>query len=50
MKFVVIGGNAAGMSAASRVRRKDPSWEVVVLEQTQEDPTVPAACPITWRD
>lgn len=36
MKFVVIGGNAAGMSAASRVRRKDPSWEVVVLEQTQE--------------
>lgn len=36
MKFVVIGGNAAGMSAASRVKRKDPSWEVVVLEQTRE--------------
>lgn len=36
MKFVVIGGNAAGMSAASRVRRRDPSWEVVVLEQTRE--------------
>lgn len=36
MKFVVIGGNAAGMSAASRVRRKDPSWEVVVLEQSKE--------------
>lgn len=36
MKLVVIGGNAAGMSAASRVRRKDPGWEVVVLEQTHE--------------
>lgn len=36
MKFVVIGGNAAGMSAASRVRRKDPSWEIIVLEQTRE--------------
>lgn len=36
MKLVVIGGNAAGMSAASRVKRKDPSWDVVVLEQTHE--------------
>lgn len=36
MKLVVIGGNAAGMSAASRVKRKDPAWEVVVLEQTNE--------------
>lgn len=36
MKFVVIGGNGAGMSAASRVKRKDPAWEVVVLEQTHE--------------
>ena len=36
MKFVVIGGNAAGMSAASRVKRKDPNWDVVVLEQTRE--------------
>ena len=36
MRLVVIGGNAAGMSAASRVRRRDPSWEVIVLEQTQE--------------
>lgn len=36
MKLVVIGGNAAGMSAASRVKRRDPSWEVVVLEQTHE--------------
>lgn len=36
MKFVVIGGNAAGMSAASRVKRRDPSWDVVVLEQSRE--------------
>lgn len=36
MKLVVIGGNAAGMSAASRVKRKDPSWDVVVLEKTSE--------------
>lgn len=36
MKFVVIGGNAAGMSAASRVKRRAPEWEVVVLEKTRE--------------
>jgi protoporphyrinogen oxidase len=35
MKFVVIGGDAAGMSAASRAKRQDPSLEVTVLEQTQ---------------
>lgn len=36
MKLVVIGGNAAGMSAASRVKRKNPESEVVVLERTGE--------------
>lgn len=36
MKLLVIGGNAAGMSAASRVKRKSPHAEVVVLEQTSE--------------
>ena len=36
MKFVVIGGNAAGMSAASRVKRKSPDTQVIVLEQTHE--------------
>lgn len=35
MKFVVIGGDAAGMSAASRARRQDPSLEVTVLERTR---------------
>ena len=34
MKFVIIGGDAAGMSAASRAKRKKPETEVAVLEQT----------------
>lgn len=34
MRFVIIGGDAAGMSAASRARRQEPSLEVIVLEQT----------------
>jgi NADPH-dependent 2,4-dienoyl-CoA reductase/sulfur reductase-like enzyme len=36
MNFVVIGGDAAGMSAASRAKRTDPNLEVIVLEQTQD--------------
>ena len=36
MKYVVIGGNAAGMSAASRIKRKAPENEVVVFEKTYE--------------
>jgi len=36
MKFVIIGGDAAGMSAASRAKRKDPDIEVIVLEQTYD--------------
>lgn len=36
MKFVIIGGDAAGMSAASRAKRTDPGLEVIVLEQTQD--------------
>jgi NADPH-dependent 2,4-dienoyl-CoA reductase/sulfur reductase-like enzyme len=34
MKFVVIGGDAAGMSAASRAKRNMPDLDVVVLEKT----------------
>jgi NADPH-dependent 2,4-dienoyl-CoA reductase/sulfur reductase-like enzyme len=34
MKFVVIGGDAAGMSAASRAKRNDNAMEVTVLEKT----------------
>ncbi|MCK5541483.1 MAG: FAD-dependent oxidoreductase [Desulfobacterales bacterium] len=36
MKFVIIGGDAAGMSAASRAKRTDPDMDVVVLEQTHD--------------
>jgi protoporphyrinogen oxidase len=36
MKFVVIGGDAAGMSAASRVKRNKPDSQVAVLEQTRD--------------
>lgn len=36
MRFVVIGGDAAGMSAASRAKRLDPSMEVIVLEKTRD--------------
>jgi CoA-dependent NAD(P)H sulfur oxidoreductase len=36
MKFVIIGGDAAGMSAASRAKRNQPDIEMTVLEQTQD--------------
>jgi NADPH-dependent 2,4-dienoyl-CoA reductase/sulfur reductase-like enzyme len=36
MEFVIIGGDAAGMSAASRAKRHAPDLKVTVLEQTQD--------------
>jgi flavin-dependent dehydrogenase len=36
MDFVVIGGDAAGMSAASRAKRNRPDLNVIVLEQTRD--------------
>jgi len=36
MKFVVIGGDAAGMSAASRAKRNNPDLDVTVLEKTMD--------------
>jgi len=36
MNFVVIGGDAAGMSAASRAKRTQPDMKVTVLEKTQD--------------
>jgi len=36
MKFVVIGGDAGGMSAASRAKRNKPDLQVTVLEQTKD--------------
>lgn len=32
-KVVVIGGNGAGMSAASQVKRRRPNWNVTVFEK-----------------
>lgn len=34
MKFVIIGGDAAGMSAASRAKRSMPDLDVIVFEQS----------------
>ncbi|MFP4213604.1 MAG: NAD(P)-binding protein [Desulfohalobiaceae bacterium] len=36
MRVVIIGADAAGMSAASQIKRKKPDWEVVVLERTRD--------------
>jgi len=36
MRFVIIGGDAAGMSAASRAKRNQFDLEVTVLEQTRD--------------
>lgn len=35
MRLVVIGGNPAGLSAASAVRRVQPDWEIDVYEKDQ---------------
>jgi NADPH-dependent 2,4-dienoyl-CoA reductase/sulfur reductase-like enzyme len=36
MKLLIIGGDAAGMSAASKVKRNRPNFDVTVLEQTTD--------------
>ncbi|HSM73348.1 MAG TPA: FAD-dependent oxidoreductase, partial [Desulfobacterales bacterium] len=36
MQFVIIGGDAAGMSAASRAKRRCPEMTVTVLEKTRD--------------
>jgi NADPH-dependent 2,4-dienoyl-CoA reductase/sulfur reductase-like enzyme len=36
LRFLVIGGDAAGMSAASRAKRNQPELNVTVLEQTED--------------
>jgi NADPH-dependent 2,4-dienoyl-CoA reductase/sulfur reductase-like enzyme len=33
MKCLIIGGDAAGMSAAMQIRRRQPEWDVTVLER-----------------
>ncbi len=36
MKFLIIGGDAAGMSAASRAKRNNPDMDITVLEKTND--------------
>lgn len=36
MKFIIIGGDAAGMSAASRAKRNRPDMDIIVLEKTSD--------------
>jgi NADPH-dependent 2,4-dienoyl-CoA reductase/sulfur reductase-like enzyme len=36
MKFLIIGGDAAGMSAASRAKRNNPDLYIMVLEKTMD--------------
>jgi len=36
MKFIIIGGDAAGMSAASRAKRSRPDLDITVLEKTMD--------------
>jgi len=36
MKILVVGGDAAGMSAASRAKRNNPDLDVTVLEKTMD--------------
>ena len=36
MKIVIIGGDAAGMSAASRAKRNQPDMEITVIEKTRD--------------
>ncbi len=50
MRFVVIGGDAAGMSAASRAKRNAPGIDVVVLEQTQDVSYSACGMPYTIAD
>ena len=33
-RLIVIGGDAAGMSAATQARRRNPELEVVVFEKS----------------
>nr|ACD45063.1 NADH oxidase [synthetic construct] len=44
-RVVIIGGGAAGMSAASRVKRLKPEWDVKVFEATEWVSHAPAGIP-----
>ncbi|WP_456394634.1 CoA-disulfide reductase [Thermococcus sp.] len=44
-KVVIIGGGAAGMSAASRVKKLKPEWDVKVFEATEWVSHAPCGVP-----
>lgn len=46
MECLIVGGDAAGMSAAMQIRRRRPDWQVTVLERG--DFTSYAACGIPY--
>lgn len=46
MKIVIIGGDAAGMSAAMQIRRRQPEWQVIVFEKGKD--TSYGACGIPY--
>ena len=46
MKCLIIGGDAAGMSAASQIRRRQPDWSITVVEKGRF--TSYAACGIPY--
>ena len=45
-RIVVVGADAAGASAASTIKRRQPTWEVVVLEKSRD--TSYAACGLPY--
>ena len=45
MKVVVIGGGAAGMAAASRIKRLQPDWDVTVFEASRYVSHAPCGIP-----
>ena len=45
MRVVIIGGGAAGMSTASRIKRLKPEYEVVVIERTSHVSHAPCGVP-----
>ncbi len=45
MKVVIIGGGAAGMTAASRIRALKPEWKVTVFEATSFVSHAPCGIP-----
>jgi NADPH-dependent 2,4-dienoyl-CoA reductase/sulfur reductase-like enzyme len=46
VKILILGGDAAGMSAAMQIRRRQPDWTVTVLEMGRH--TSYAACGIPY--